>query len=243
MLKTRQKLRKGIIFCVFLTFPVILNYFSPALAAMGAAKGVVSASILVFGLLFISSLFLGRAFCGWACPIGGMQEACFMVTDKKVKGKKIDWIKYVIWGPWIGLLIFLVIRAGGVGGIEPLFMMENGISVSDLSNYITFFMVLLIFLVIAFAVGRRAVCHSICWIAPFMILGRKLRNTLKWPSLRLKSEKEKCVNCKKCTQSCPMSIDVNTLVQSQRIENTECVLCGTCADVCGSSAVRLSFGR
>ena len=166
-----------------------------------------------------------------------------MANDRKVKGKRIDWIKYAVWGPWIGLVIFLAIKAGGYKRLEPLFMMENGISVSEPANFITFFLVLLVFLVPVFAVGRRAVCHTICWIAPFMIFGRKLRNTLRWPSLRLKSEKDKCVNCKKCTESCPMSIDVNELVQSQNIENTECVLCGTCADVCKQSAIRLSFSK
>lgn len=147
---------------MFLTFPVILNYFSPALAAMSASEGIISASMLVFGFLFLSALFLGRAFCSWVCPIGGLQEACLMVKDRRVKGRKIDWIKYAVWGLWIGFVIFLVIRSGGYSKIEPLFMIENGISVSEPSNYITFFLVLLVFLVPVFTVGRRAFCHTMC---------------------------------------------------------------------------------
>lgn len=241
MTAKRQRVRKAIIFCLFLTFPIIMNYFSPVLIAMGTSKGIINGSFLLFGFVFVSALFLGRAFCGWVCPIGGLQEACFMVKDKRLTGKKIDWIKWIIWGPWIGLLVFLVIQAGGYKAIQPLYLMENGISVSELTGYINFFLVLLIFVLLAFAVGRRAFCHTMCWIAPFMILGRKLRNTLKWPSLRLKSDKEKCISCKKCTESCPMSLDVNGMVQNEAMENTECILCGTCVDVCPKSVISYSF--
>ena len=135
-----------------------------------------------------------------------------MVKDKRPRGKKIDWIKWTIWGFWIGLLVFLVIRAGGFKSIQPLYFTENGISVSEPTGYFNFFLVLLIMVLLAFTIGRRGFCHTMCWIAPFMILGRKLRNTLKWPSLKLRSEREKCINCRQCTKNCPMSLDVNGMV-------------------------------
>jgi ferredoxin-type protein NapH len=241
MTAKRQKIRKAILLCVFLTFPVIMNYFSPALIAMGASEGVINGSFLLFGSVFVSALILGRGFCGWVCPIGGLQEACFMVKDRRLNGKKIDWIKWALWGPWIGLLVFLVLRAGGYRALQPLYLMENGISVSEPAGYISFFLVLLIFMLLSFAVGRRAFCHTMCWIAPFMILGRKLRNTLSWPALRLKSRKEKCINCMQCTQNCPMSLDVNKMVQNETLENGECILCGTCIDVCPENVISFSF--
>ena len=60
-----------------------------------------------------------------------------------------------------------------------------------------------------------------------MILGRKLRNLFTWPALRLKAETSACINCKRCTRDCPMSLDVNAMVQAGAMENSECVLCGT----------------
>jgi ferredoxin-type protein NapH len=241
MTAKRQRVRKAIMFCLFLTFPISMNYFSPVLIAMGASDGIINGSFIVFGVLLIAALFLGRAFCGWVCPIGGLQEACFMVNDKRINSKRIDWIKWVIWGPWIGLIIFIAIRSGGYKRIQPLFLMENGISVSEPSSYIMYLMVLMFFVLLALTVGRRAFCHTMCWIAPFMILGRKLRNTLRWPSLRLKPEKAKCISCKKCTESCPMSLDVNSMVQSETMDVTECILCGTCVDTCPKSVISYSF--
>jgi hypothetical protein len=69
--KIRQKVRRGLLTVSLLLLPVTLYYFSPALSLQGAAAGVATGSVLVFAGLFLSALFLGRAFCGWACPLGG----------------------------------------------------------------------------------------------------------------------------------------------------------------------------
>jgi polyferredoxin len=241
MTTTRQRARKALIFCLFLTFPIIMNYYSPALIAMGASEGIITGSFILFGMVTVSALFIGRAFCGWVCPMAGLQEACFMVNDRRPDGKKTNWIKWAIWGPWIGFLAFLFIRAGGFKSVQPLYFIENGISVSDPPGYINFFLVLLIMVVLALTVGRRGFCHTMCWIAPFMILGRKLRNVLKWPSLRLRSEKEKCIDCRECSKHCPMSLDVNGMVREGGMEQGECILCGTCIDVCPKRVITYSF--
>ncbi len=110
-------------------------------------------------------------------------------------------------------------------------------------KYIIYYIVVGTFLALSVFVGRRAGCHTICWMAPFMILGRKLRNLGNWPALRLKAETAKCINCKKCTQNCPMSLDVNGLVQKNVMEHSECVLCGTCVDVCPKDVIHYSFSR
>ena len=52
-------------------------------------------------------------------------------------------------------------------------------------HYITYLTVVGIFFGLAVLAGRRAGCHTICWMAPFMIIGRKIRNLAAWPLLRL----------------------------------------------------------
>jgi polyferredoxin len=76
-----------------------------------------------------------------------------------------------------------------------------------------------------------------------MIGGRKLRYLLKWPSLRLKAEKDNCKDCQTCTKNCPMSLDVNAMVKTSRMENSECILCGTCIDKCKEGVIRYSFSK
>jgi ferredoxin-type protein NapH len=84
---------------MFALFPLIYYYFSPYLVIMGAAEGIVAGSLIIFTSLFVSSLFLGRAFCGWVCPAGATQELCAKVRSKGFKNRKRNWIKYVIWAP------------------------------------------------------------------------------------------------------------------------------------------------
>lgn len=39
-----------------------------------------------------------------------------------------------------------------------------------------------------------------------------------------------------------MSLDVMEMVQSQRMANSECILCGKCIEVCKSKAIKHSCG-
>ena len=241
-LAPRQRIRKGLIIVSLLLFPVIMNYLSPYIIIDGAAQGIVNGSLIVFGLQFLSALFVGRLWCGWGCPAGGLGEVCFAINNKPVRGK-VDWIKWLIWFPWLAIIVMMVMRAGGYQSVDFFHLTESGVSVDEPWKYIMYYIVVGIFLALSVFVGRRAGCHTICWMAPFMILGRKLRNLGNWPALRLRAETEKCINCKKCTRECPMSLDVNGLVQKGVMEHSECVLCGTCVDVCPKDVIHYSFSK
>lgn len=246
-LPLRQRIRKALVILTFLSFPITMNYFSPYIIIDGAANSIVNGSLAMFGLMFLSSLFLGRAWCGWVCPGGGMQEMVEPVNNRPVNGRKIDWIKWLIWIPWITLIILLAVHSGGYRTVNLLFHTQRGISLAGsaerpiLFAYIIYYFVIALFVGLAIFVGRRAGCHTICWMAPFMIAGRWLRNQLAWPSLRLKADASACADCKKCTSNCPMSLDVNAMVQIGKMENAECILCGTCVDNCAKQAIRYSF--
>ncbi len=252
-IRTRQRVRNGILLCFFILFPVVLNYLSPVLSVHGASQGIISGSLLFFALLFVSSLFLGRAFCGWVCPGGATQEMCMLVNDRRVRRRRLDWIKYLIWVPWFATIIYFMIRSGRAPLrqaplsraplIQPLYNMDTFVSVDSAPMYIVYFIVLALIIVPAIVAGRRAMCHSICWMAPFMILGRKLRNLVRWPALHLKAETEKCTSCGICTKNCPMSLEVQEMVEKSRMENSECILCGQCVDTCPQGAIRYNFSR
>ena len=67
--------------------------------------------------------------------------------------------------------------------------------------YMIYYVVIGLFVGLAVLVGRRAGCHTICWMAPFMMIGRWLRNRAGWPSLRLVANAASCADCKKCTSN------------------------------------------
>ncbi len=248
-LPTRQRIRKGLILLAFLSFPVTMNYLSPYVIIEGAMNGVVNGSLVVFGLLFISALFLGRAWCGWVCPGGAMQELAEPINNSPVNRPKSDWIKWAIWIPWITLIVWGVLQAGGYRSVDLLYHTQDGISVAGTEDrpiifaYVIYYGVVGLMVGLAVIFGRRAACHTVCWMTPFMILGRKLRNRLNTPALRLRADTEECINCQKCTRACSMSLDVNNMVQTRAMEHSECILCGACADVCPKSVIHFTFGK
>lgn len=237
----RQRIRKALIIVSFMLFPITLNYFSPAIIIQGAASGIAVGSFITFAILFISSLLFGRLFCGWVCPGAGIQETLFLVENKRAKGGWRNWIKYIIWVPWLSLIVVLFIKSGGVHSVKPLYLQEHGVSLTDINNYIIYYSVLALIVLPAFIVGRRGFCHSFCWMAPFMIIGLNIANLTGWPVLCLTCDNSKCTDCKTCTKNCPMSLDVNQMVQQGWIKSTDCILCGTCVDGCAKKVIVYSF--
>ena len=240
-LPLRQRIRKLLVIIVFLTFPITMNFLSPYLIIDGAANGILSGSALMFGLMFLSSLFLGRLWCGWVCPGNTMADIAEPVNNRPVNPAKISWIKWLVWIPWISLVVFVALRAGGYQRAALLYMTESGVYIDKPQKYIINYVVIGLFVGLAMLFGRRAGCHTICWMAPFMVIGRWIRNRFAWPSLRLVADASACSDCKTCTKNCPMSLDVNGMVQLGKMENADCILCGTCVDNCAKHAIHYSF--
>jgi len=240
-MKNRQRIRKALILGTFLIFPIIIFYFSPYIIVMGAIQGVIAGSFIMFSLFFIISLFLGRALCGYICPVGGLQECLMLVNDKKSKGGKRNLIKYYIWAPWVIAIVILFIFAGGVSGVDFFFFISKGVSLSEPYSYFIYYGILLLVIIPALTMGKRAFCHCLCWMAPFMVIGSKISDWLKLPKLHLRPNKNDCTGCKICTKKCPMSLDVQEMVKTENMKNSECILCGECVDACPKKAISYSF--
>jgi len=238
-MKTRQKIRLGIILVSFFLFPAIFYYLSPYLIVDAATRGIVNGSCIFFLTLFATSLVLGRGFCGWLCPGAGCQEALFHTRSKPVT--KGNYVKWLLWIPWICGIAFAAATAGGYREVQFFYRTTHGLSIGNLHGLLTYLSVLILIFVPALIIGRRSFCHHICWMAPFMIIGRTARNAAGWPALQLKADPGMCRECDKCTKGCPMSLPVSRMVQSGSMENRECILCGNCADQCAREAIRFSF--
>jgi ferredoxin-type protein NapH len=240
-LPRRQRLRKTLILISFLLFPVTIYYFSPVRILEGVSKGIVTGSFITFVLLFLSSLVLGRAYCGWVCPGGGLGEACLMAGGKKVPGGKWNLIKYFIWVPWMATIIFLAVGAGGLNSIEPFRGTAHGISIHEPEGYIVYFFFVALIATLAWSPGKRGFCHYVCWMAPFMVIGTGLRNRAGWPALHLSADPSQCRGCRTCAENCPMSLDVPGMVAAESMKSSECILCGTCVDGCEKGAIRFKW--
>lgn len=237
----RQKIRTLFLFAALLLFPVTLYYFSPALIINAGLNGVINGSFIIFVLLFFLSIPFGRLFCAYLCPAGGLQECTFSVNDKLPKQGWRNYTKYIIWIIWLSAVIFCYFQKGKIVAIDFLFETENGISVSSIQSYIIYYGIVCLIFLPSVLVGKRVFCHYFCWMAPFMVLGTKLRKFLHLPGIHIKSkEKDKCISCGKCNIACPMGINVMNEIRSNVIDNLECIQCGACIDNCPKNV--LSYG-
>ena len=106
-----------------------------------------------------------------------------------------------------------------------------------------YFGIVALFFVPNLFLGRRAMCHGICWMAPFMVLGEKLGAALRLPQLHVGAEADRCIGCGKCDRVCPMSLPVERLLRAGTIEDAECIQCAACADACPKDVLKLRMSR
>ena len=232
-----QTFRKFLITFSMLLFPITIYYFSPYLIIMGALQHIINGSFIVFTLMFILGMFFGRLWCGFLCPTGGMSECFEHFSPKNPKQGWRNYLKYGIWVLWLSGVIICHVLGKGDYTIQPFFMTAHGISISNIYSYVIYYGIVILFLIPAIIHGKRANCHYICWMAPFMIMGYKVGRLLHLPQLKIKTKKENCIGCGACNKICKMSLDVKSLVadggeNQNEISSAECILCGECISAC-----------
>ena len=237
-----QKVRKPIVISTAILFHLLLIFhlfFSPVIIVIAAYRSIVNASFISFALMLFLSVFFGRAYCSWFCPGCGIQEILSHVIKKKSRNSKALYIKYFIFIIWFGAIVTGYV----INGIHKVDL-SFGMSDIDLNRKIVLTAgALLIIVPLTVFFGRYASCKYICWQVPFMITGTKIRDYFKLPGLRLKSDKNKCNSCNKCTLECPMNLNVMKNVKKGQLNNTECILCGNCIDHCNQHAIKYSLRK
>ncbi len=237
-----QKIRKPIVISTAILFHILLIFhlfFSPVIIVMASHQGIINASFIAFSLILLLSLFFGRAYCAWFCPGCGVQEIMSLFVKKKSRNNKALYIKYGIFTIWLGAII-----AGYIlNGIHKVDMTYGMSDVTFTRKIVLTLGAIVIIVPLTAVFGKFASCKYICWQAPFLILGTKIRDYFHWRGLRLKAVSGECRNCKVCTDKCPMNIDVMAHVKKNDMHDTECILCGNCIDSCRHKVIHYSISE
>lgn len=243
MSTTRQRLRRTLLALIFLALPITLNYYSPYLMISGSAEGIASFSLVFWLGVFVTALVLGRSFCGWACPFNGLQQLWESVGVKPLKRVRfLPVVKYAMWAAWVAGLGAVLASMGVWTAFDPLYMTENGVSVTDAGNLVTYFMLVGLTLAPA-ALGRRGFCRYLCPFGVWGIVGEKVGHLLHVPRIMLRAQPELCSACGSCDRVCPMQLPVSSMVAEGRMRTTECFMCENCVDSCPKKAIEVGFGR
>jgi len=209
----RQPLRRFLLAALFLALPITLNYYSPYLMTTGTAARIASFSLLFWGAVFASAFVLGRSFCGWACPFNGLQQLWESVGIRPLKRVRyLPVLKYALWGLWVAAVIGIAIAVGGWDRLDLLYMTENGVSVSEAGNLITYFMLVLLTLAPTL-LGRRGFCRYVCPFGVWGIVAERLGHVARVPRIALRADSSACSGCGSCGRACPMQLPVTVMVQ------------------------------
>ncbi len=213
-------------------------------------------SALIFaymlGFLGLVTLLFGRAFCGWACPIGFTVEVLYKLRSIPVRilkaaephlegGKKFaagfpikpKHYKYII----LVLIPILSLLTGKLifTDIDPIGALTATIPQLLMGGYepakwfATKMFLLLFFLLMSFVV-MRSWCRFLC------PLGAAFAPMNKFSFLHLENDESRCIHCNECKYACPMMIDL-----PEQTRDMECILCGRCVGKCPTSALSLKF--
>jgi len=251
--KRLYKFRKFLMYLWMMILPITLNWMSPVLIIMGGFEGYITLSFIIFAIWFISSLFIGRAYCAYGCQWGAAQEVLGDVVPKQLdpnkKGRNRK-IKYPIFVLWIAFIILgPIMTAGYINGLNIFFPGEPGDPLSLVSfdpsaiGQLIFYFGILSTVVVLFTLvgGKRAFCAYACPMGVLGIIGTKIKNFFKYPSLHLEADIEKCTQCKQCSKACVMSLDVNELFKEGNMYDPDCILCGSCISHCPQKVISYAW--
>ena len=184
--------------------------------------GVFEAAVIHYLVAkIIGPIIFGRGWCGYACWTGMILDLLPYKVPKE-KRKKLGFIRYITFSlSFIFVAILFIFKFDNLSNI-----MFWSFIIGNIIYYITGISLAFIFK------DNRAFCKYICPITIF------LKPASYFALIRVKRDKDKCINCKKCIKSCPMNVDM--LDNSRKRKNaTECILCNNCVRNCPKKALHL----
>jgi len=190
-------------------------------------------NFILLGLFTVLTIFFGRVFCGFFCPLGAISE-WIRVLGKKLGIKKdvelpdrldkyLRYVKYII----LLVIIYFSFRATALvfDAYDPFSAFAH---LGNEFDELIFAYSMLAFVVITafFSKGRR--CRYLCPLGAFFGLLKKLSFS------KLKRDQNTCVSCDICRKSCPANLKIKT---ADQITDADCVSCLKCVGDCPKNSL------
>jgi polyferredoxin len=188
-------------------------------------------TLLLIAFLAASWIFR-KSFCGWLCPVGTVSEYLWRfgrrlfrrnfrlprMVDIPLRG-----IKYLLMG-----LFLYVVGTMSIAGIREF--LESSYGVIDDVKMLNLFRdltltggIVLAILVVGSVFVQNFWCRYFCPYGALMGLVSMLS------PLRIRRDKDLCIDCSKCAKACPSALPVDRLIT---IQSAECLGCMQCVASC-----------
>ena len=223
--------------------------------------------LMSFAVFFAFFFVLGKAFCGWVCPLGTLQELVgrigrrFGIGLRRFEAGDLGRVQRVRPVKWLILLglVFLLPLLTGLGvtphalGNPYCDVCPSRIVTTLLSGNSEQFAVpvddsvrftlgatanfLFGFIVLGALAVRQPFCR-ICPLLAFNSIAQRLS-----PLRLVKAKHENCGKCRICSDACPMDIPEISQEEGRKAYSEDCTLCGRCAEYCPQDGIiRLKWG-
>lgn len=176
----------------------------------------------LFFVSFAVTIFLGRFYCGWLCPINTAIKGVVSLKKRlNLKSLKMpSWLLH----PWV----------------------RNGVLIAFIATFvltlITGKKLPVLPMVFALGVLTTVFYPEKLWHRYLCPYGAILRFPAALSKRGYKINTTSCNNCSLCTKKCPADAIEKRDGQHQVLVS-ECLDCGQCANVCHRSAVHMRFGE
>jgi len=193
------------------------------------------------------SLVAGRAFCGWMCPIGSLEDLLARWArqlsggKESIRGKKsfyicpiqvmqrLDhWMRYLKY-----FILAVIIIASTVAVCPPLRDICPARAIFGF-HWNTFLLgVVLILFTLTSMMVKRFSCKCLCPLGAVLGIFNKIS------PIHITVDQHNCTNCGRCEAECP--VDIPAIPEN--IRSAECVRCLECLDTCAQpDTVNLRLG-
>lgn len=171
--------------------------------------------------LLPTTLLLGVLFCGWICPLGTLQDWAYKLGRRlklpllrmPYKAQRyLQLSRYILY-----FMLTLGVAFTVLQGTKNLSALMKGKEIALAS------LIVLIIFVLAGLFFNRPFCNYIC-------TGGARRGL--WSVIRIigiRRDTSRCINCKLCSKSCPMNIDV---ANTDFVRHPNCIGCMSCLSAC-----------
>ena len=195
--------------------------------------------LLFFGSTAAFIILLGRAVCGFLCPMGLIQDIMHKIRQRrKIEGIPPHERLYRTVKPvkWLMVLLFLGLcfAGGNFCNFCPAITVSPFLAGVSTSLYVSGF--LMIFVLIASFFKRRVWC-LVCPLG--FLVGLFHRISL----FRIKKDCTACTECGACWEACPMGIKtIYTEREKSDVTEADCIMCGECIRSCPEdNALSMTF--
>ena len=208
--------------------------------------------LTIFGVVFLTTALVGRAWCGWGCPQTVYMEFLFRPIERLFEGKRESQLqldKVGFNGRRLAKnAVFLVLSFALANVFLAYFVGTRALRswvFEAPSQHMAGFLIVCVtagLVFFDFAYFREQMCTVICPYARLqsVLLDRRsllIGYDVKRGEPRSKGKQKPghgdCIDCHACVVACPTGIDIREGLQ------LECIACAQCVDACDSIMARI----